>query len=268
MHICATPGLYFPIDPGANATIGGMVATSASGTTAVRYGTMKENVLSLEVVLADGRVIRTGRRSRKTAAGYDLTHLFTGSEGTSGVTTQVCLRLRGIPEVTRSATCAFTSFGVAIEAIIEIIQLGIPIVRIEFMDEHQVEACNRYSGIDKPVMPTLFFEFQGSHAQTQEQVERVRSVLDSYQASDFEWAIGDEDRKRLWKARHTALAAAKNLRAGAEVLITDVAVPISRLAQCIQATPAGHRPGESVRPDRRARGGWQFLRILCDGSER
>lgn len=229
-------GLYFPIDPGANATIGGMVATSASGTTAVRYGTMKENVLSLEVVLANGCVVRTGRRSRKTAAGYDLTHLFTGSEGTLGLITQVCLRLRGIPEVTRSATCTFATLGMAIESVIEIIQLSVPVTRIEFMDEHQVEACNRYSGLNKPVAPTLFFEFQGSEAETQEQVARVRSVLSDQGASDFDWATRPEDRNRLWKARHNALAAAKNLRAGAEVFITDVAVPISRLADCIKAT--------------------------------
>lgn len=229
-------GLYFPIDPGANATIGGMVATSASGTTAVRYGTMKENVLSLEVVLANGCVVRTGRRSRKTAAGYDLTHLFTGSEGTLGLITQVCLRLRGIPEVTRSATCTFATLGMAIESVIEIIQLSVPVTRIEFMDEHQVEACNRYSGLNKPVAPTLFFEFQGSEAETQEQVARVRSVLSDQGAGDFDWATRPEDRNRLWKARHNALAAAKNLRAGAEVFITDVAVPISRLADCIKAT--------------------------------
>lgn len=229
-------GLYFPIDPGANATIGGMVATSASGTTAVRYGTMKENVLSLEVVLADGSVISTGRRARKTAAGYDLTHLFTGSEGTLGLITQVCLRLRGIPEVTRSATCSFASLEKAIDAVIEIIQLSIPVTRVEFMDEHQVAACNRYSGLNKLVAPTLFFEFQGSQAETQEQVERARLVLHEHDASDFDWATLPQERSSLWKARHNALAAAKHLRAGAEVLITDVAVPISRLAECVKAT--------------------------------
>lgn len=229
-------GLYFPIDPGANATIGGMVATSASGTTAVRFGTMKENVLSLEVVLADGTVISTGRRSRKTSAGYDLTHLFVGSEGTLGIVTRVCLRLRGIPEVTRSATCAFATMSTAIDSVIEIIQLGIAVTRIEFVDELQIQACNRFSNLNKKVAPTLFYEFQGSEAETQEQIERVRSVLASHDAEDFEWATAAEDRAALWKARHTALAAAKSMRAGGEVFITDVAVPISRLADCILET--------------------------------
>lgn len=229
-------GLYFPIDPGANATIGGMVATSASGTTAVRYGTMKENVLSLEVVLADGTVVRTGRRPRKTAAGYDLTHLFVGSEGTLGIVTQACLRLHGIPEVTRSATCAFPTLAAAIESVIEIIQLGITVTRIEFVDELQIEACNRYSGMNKVVAPTLFFEFEGAQGETQEQIERVRAVVAEHGVADFEWATLAEERQWLWKARHAALAAAKNMRAGAEVLITDVAVPISRLADCIAET--------------------------------
>lgn len=229
-------GLYFPIDPGANATIGGMVATSASGTTAVRYGTMKENVLSLEVVLADGTVVRTGRRPRKTAAGYDLTHLFVGSEGTLGIVTQACLRLHGIPEVTRSVTCAFPTLAAAIESVIEIIQLGITVTRIEFVDELQIEACNRYSGMNKELAPTLFFEFQGAPGETQEQIERVRAVVTEHGVANFEWATLPEERQRLWKARHAALAAAKNMRAGAEVLITDVAVPISRLADCIAET--------------------------------
>jgi len=229
-------GLYFPIDPGANATIGGMVATSASGTTAVRYGTMKENVLSLEVVLADGTVVRTGRRPRKTAAGYDLTHLFVGSEGTLGIVTQACLRLHGIPEVTRSVTCAFPTLAAAIESVIEIIQLGITVTRIEFVDELQIEACNRYSGMNKELAPTLFFEFQGAQGETQEQIERVRAVVTEHGVANFEWATLPEERQRLWKARHAALAAAKNMRAGAEVLITDVAVPISRLADCIAET--------------------------------
>lgn len=229
-------GLYFPIDPGADATIGGMVATSASGTTTVRYGTMKENVLSLEVVLADGSIIRTGRRSRKTAAGYDLTHLFTGSEGTLGIITEVSLRLHGIQEVTRSATCTFKTLAEAIESVIEIIQLGVPVARIEFMDEYQVRACNRLSRINLPVAPTLLFEFHGSAVETEDHVQRVKSVLDDNGASDFAWATTPGDRKRLWSARHNALSAAKNLRPGAEVLITDVAVPMSRLADCITAT--------------------------------
>jgi D-lactate dehydrogenase (cytochrome) len=228
-------GLCFPIDPGANATLGGMVATSASGTTAVRYGTMKENVLSLEVVLADGSIIRTGRRSRKTAAGYDLTHLFIGSEGTLGLITEVCVRLHGIPEVTRTASCAFTTLASAIESVIEIIQLGIPVARIELMDEQQVGACNRYCRINMCVAPTLLFEFHGSAVETQDHVQRVKAVLDEHGAHDFQWATEPEDQRRLWKARHNALAAAKSLRAGCEVLITDVAVPISRLADCLTA---------------------------------
>lgn len=229
-------GLYFPIDPGANATIGGMVATSASGTTAVRYGTMKENVLSLEVVTADGTVVRTGRRPRKSSAGYDLTHLFTGSEGTLGIVTEICLRLYGVPEVTRSATCAFATLRDAIEAVIEIIQLGVAVTRIEFVDELQIEASNRHSNLHKAVAPTLFLEFQGSQDETEDQISRVQEIVSDHGATNFEWATLPEERQRLWKARHHALPAAKNMRAGAEVLITDVAVPISRLADCIDET--------------------------------
>ncbi len=229
-------GLFFPIDPGANATLGGMVATSASGTNAVRYGTMKENVISLEVVMADGSIIKTGRRPRKTSAGYDLTHLFIGSEGTLGIVTSVTLKLHGIPEVVRSATCAFQDLTSAVECVMTIIQLGIPVARIELMDEKQVEACNAFSNMTKPVMPTLFFEFHGTDVETEDHIERVKSVMEDYGVNDFDWATRPEDRSRLWAARHNALPAARNLRPGAEVLISDVAVPISRLADCIAAT--------------------------------
>lgn len=229
-------GLFFPIDPGADATIGGMAATRASGTNAVRYGTMRENVLSLKVVLADGRVIRTGRRARKSAAGYDLTRLFVGSEGTLGVITEITLRLYGIPEAMSAAVCAFPTVDDAVKATILIIQAGIPVSRIELADEAQIDAIRVYSKLDLDVKPQLFFEFHGSEAGVREQAGAVQAITGEFGGSDFDWATLTEDRNRLWQARHDAHYANMALRPGCRAWPTDVCVPISRLAECIAET--------------------------------
>ena len=229
-------GLFFPIDPGANATLGGMSATRASGTNAVRYGTMRENVLALEVVLADGSVIRTGTRARKSAAGYDLTRLFVGSEGTLGVITEVTLRVYGIPDAMSAAVCSFDSLGGAVDTVIETIQLGIPVARIELLDELMIRAVNQYSKLTLGELPTLFLEFHGTEAAVQEQAGMVAEIAREHGGHDFEWALKPEERSRLWKARHDAAWAALALRPGAVSLATDVCVPISRLAECILET--------------------------------
>lgn len=229
-------GLFFPIDPGADATIGGMTATRASGTNAVRYGTMRDNVLALTVVTADGRVVRTARRARKSAAGYDLTRVFVGSEGTLGVITEITLRLYGIPEAVSAAVCSFPGIEGAVDTVIETIQMGIPVARIELLDELQMEACNRYSDLEYPVAPTLFLEFHGSAAGVAEQAETVQTLATGNGAGDFQWATRTEDRNRLWQARHDAAYAALALRPGAGMWATDVCVPLSRLAECIRET--------------------------------
>lgn len=229
----APEGLFFPVDPGADATIGGMAATRASGTGAVRYGTMRENVLGLTVVLADGSVVRTGGRARKSAAGYDLTRLFVGSEGTLGVITEVALRLYGIPETIASATCAFETISGAVDAVIETVQLGIPVARIELLDEVQVEACNLYSGTDLPLQPALFVELHGSEAGTREQAEALAEIAARHGGTRFAWATSTEERNALWRARHEAYYAALNLVPGASGWVTDVCVPISCLAECL-----------------------------------
>ncbi|MFO1059871.1 MAG: FAD-linked oxidase C-terminal domain-containing protein [Dongiaceae bacterium] len=231
-------GLFFPIDPGADASLGGMAATRASGTNAVRYGTMRENVLGLTVVLADGRVIHTGGRARKSAAGYDLTRLFVGSEGTLGIITEVTLRLYGIPEAMSAAVVSFATIEGAVQTVIQTIQLGIPVARIELIDDVQMRAINRYSKLDYPEQPTLFFEFHGTERGVVEQAEQVGAIAEGHGAGGFQWATKAEDRNRLWQARHNAFYAALALRPGAKGWPTDVCVPISRLAECITAVKA------------------------------
>jgi len=226
-------GMFFPIDPGADASLGGMAATRASGTCAVRYGTMREAVLALEVVLADGRVIRTGSRARKSSAGYDLTKLFVGSEGTLGLITELTLRLHGVPEAISAATCAFERLEDAVNAVIQTIQMGVPVARIELLDEIQMDAINRYSDLDYPVQPTLFFEFHGSTHGVEEHAETVGGICAELGGGDFRWATQQEDRNKLWQARHDCYYAALALRPGAKGWATDVCVPISRLAECI-----------------------------------
>ena len=231
-------GLFFPIDPGADASIGGMAATRASGTNAVRYGTMRENVLALGAVLPDGCAIRTARRARKSSAGYDLTRLFVGSEGTLGVITEVTLRVYGIPEAISSAVCPFASVSGAVDTVIQTIQSGIPIARIEFLDDVQLDAVNKFSGLDYPVAPTLFLEFHGTEASVAEQARAVQDLAADNGGGDFQWATKTEERNKLWQARHDAAYAAKALRPGCTVWATDVCVPISRLAECIRETKA------------------------------
>jgi D-lactate dehydrogenase (cytochrome) len=229
-------GLFFPIDPGADASLGGMAATRASGTNAVRYGTMRENVMGLTVVLADGRIIKTGGRARKSSAGYDLTRLFVGSEGTLGIITEVTLKLYAIPEAISAAICRFETLKGAVDTVIATIQNAVPIARIELLNEVQIDAINKYSKLDYPLKPTLFLEFHGSPAGVAEQVEVVSALARNFGGSDFDWATTTEDRSRLWQARHDAAYAVANLRPGANIITTDVCVPISRLADCIQGT--------------------------------
>ena len=229
-------GLFFPIDPGADATLGGMAATRASGTNAVRYGTMRENTLAMTVVMADGRAIRTSRRARKSAAGYDLTRLMVGSEGTLGVITEVTVRLHGIPEAVSAAVCAFPDLAAAVNTVIAVIQAGVPVARIELLDEVQMKALNLYSKLSYREAPTLFFEFHGTDKGVVEQVETAQEFAAEFGGADFQWATKPEDRARLWQARHDAYFAALALRPGGKGMPTDVCVPISRLAECILET--------------------------------
>jgi len=232
-------GLFFPIDPGANATIGGMASTRASGTNAVRYGTMRENVLGLTVVTADGRIIRTGGRARKSSAGYDLTRLFVGAEGTLGVITEVQLRLYGVPEAISAAVCQFPDLGDAVNTVITAMQHGIPVARIELLDALQMEACIKYSKLEGfAAIPTLLFEFHGSEAGVREQAEAMEAIAGEHEGSAFQWATQPEERSRLWKARHNAYYAALALSPGRQAFSTDACVPISRLADCLLETRA------------------------------
>ncbi|SLN22615.1 putative FAD-linked oxidoreductase [Roseivivax jejudonensis] len=229
-------GLMFTVDPGADATLGGMAATRASGTNAVRYGTMRETVLGLEVVLADGTVIETGTRAKKSSAGYDLTHLFVGSEGTLGIITRLTLRLHGIPEQISAATAAFPSVAAAVDTVILAIQMGIPLARVELLDAVQMRGMAAYNpDLGLAEAPHLFLEFHGSPAGVEEQVAQFREIAEAQGAADFAWASRPEDRSRLWDARHNAYYAGKALRPGADSMVTDVCVPISALAECIAA---------------------------------
>ncbi|THD81205.1 FAD-binding protein [Aliigemmobacter aestuarii] len=231
-------GLMFPVDPGANATIGGMAATRASGTTAVRYGTMRDAVLGLEVVLADGRVIRTGTAAPKSSAGYDLTALFVGSEGTLGLITELTLRLHGQPEAISAAVCAFPGMAEAVDCVIATIQSGIPMARIEFLDDASVRACNAHAGMALPEVPHLLVEFHGSPAGVAEQAARFGELAEAFGSRGFQWADRTEDRTRLWKMRHNAYPAIVASRPGATAVVTDVCVPISRLAEAVAETQA------------------------------
>ncbi|MEA2487885.1 MAG: hypothetical protein QOF16_1539, partial [Actinomycetota bacterium] len=229
-------GLFFPVDPGADATLGGMTATGASGTMTVRYGAMRENVLSLRAVLSDGSVISTGRRARKSSAGYDLTHLFVGSEGTLGVITQVTLRVYGLPDAISGASCHFDSVSDAVGAVIATLQTGIPVARIEFLDDMAMKAMNDYSATTYPVAPSLFFEFHGSHAAVQEDARNVAEIVGEFGAMDFRAAIDQAERTKLLKALHESFYSSLALRPGARAITTDVCVPISELPGCIESS--------------------------------
>lgn len=229
-------GLFFPIDPGADASLGGMAATRASGTNAVRYGTMRENVLSLKVVMADGSIISTGHRARKSAAGYDLTHLFIGSEGTLGIIVELTLRLHGRPEAVSSARVYFDDIDGAVNTAIQTIQCGIPIARMELLDGAQMQAINRYSKTSYPEKVALFLEFHGSKSSVKEQAETVGEICTDHGGSGFEWTVYEEERRKMWDARHSAAYAAMAVKPSARAYATDVCVPISRLADCIRET--------------------------------
>ncbi|MGA2960251.1 MAG: FAD-linked oxidase C-terminal domain-containing protein [Candidatus Korobacteraceae bacterium] len=235
-------GLTFYVDPGGESTLGGMAATRASGTTTVRYGTMRDNVLALTVVMADGTIIKTGTRARKSSAGYDLTRLFVGSEGTLGIITNLTLRVHPLPEAVSAAVCSFPSVDSAVKTVIETIQFGASVARIELLDDAQMDAINKYSKTDYPVAPTLFFEFHGSSDRhVAEQAEFVQSIAEEHGAKGFQWATRLEDRDKLWEARHAAYYAAIALRPGSKGMATDACVPISRLAECIRETQEDNR---------------------------
>jgi D-lactate dehydrogenase (cytochrome) len=229
-------GLFFPIDPGADASLGGMAATRASGTNAVRYGTMRENILALKVVRADGEIITTGTRARKSSAGYDLTHLFVGAEGTLGIISELTIKLRGIPQSIAAGSCSFTSVQGACNATILAIQTGIPLARIELLNAAQVAACNAYSKLSLPETPLLLLEFHGTEADVAEQSKMFAEIAKECGGGSFEWATRQEDRTRLWQARHDAYWAVRGLRPGAQAVASDVCVPISRLAECVVET--------------------------------
>jgi D-lactate dehydrogenase (cytochrome) len=234
----AREGLFFAVDPGADATLGGMAATNASGTTTVRYGAMRENVLALKVVLADGRVIHTARRARKSSAGYDLTRLFVGSEGTLGVITEVTVRVHGIPEAIGGAICHFPDVGAAVDAVVMTLQTGIPVARIELLDELAIKSINDYSGLDYPIGPMLLMEFHGSAEGVAEQARNTGEIVAEHGATDYRSAVDNAERAKLWRARHDSYFASRALRPGGRAITTDVCVPISRLGECIRETRA------------------------------
>ncbi len=244
-------GVFFPIDPGADASLGGMASTRASGTNAVRYGTMRDNVLALKVVRGDGEIITTGTRAKKSSAGYDLTHLFVGAEGTLGIITELTIKLRGIPETIAAAACSFDSVRGACQATILAIQTGIPVARIELLNAEQVRACNAYSKLSLPETPLLLLEFHGSDNEVAEQSKNFSEIARECGGGDFTWTTRPEDRTKLWQARHDAYWAVKALRPGAGVVATDVCVPISRLADCVTETEADLKRLEPAVADRR-----------------
>ena len=231
-------GLFFPVDPGANASIGGMVSTRASGTTTIRYGAMTRNVLALQVVLADGRIVRLGTRAAKSSTGYDLVRLMVGSEGTLGIITEITLRLYGVPEAMTAAICSFPTLRGAVDAVVEIIQSGVSVARMEFLDEHQVRASNQYSNLSLPEQPTLFLEFHGTTDSIDSQTARAEEIAVSHGGTGFQWAAEQSERTRLWKARHSAYFAGRAFRPGSECLIADVCVPISALADAVSQARA------------------------------
>ena len=241
-------GLFFPVDPGADATLGGMTSTRASGTNAVRYGTMSDNVLMLTVVLPDGEIIKTGTRARKSAAGYDLTHLFVGAEGTLGIITEVTLRVQGVPEAIAAAVVGFSDFESAVQAVTQVRQISVPVARIEFLDEVMVQAVNKFAGLSLVEQPTLFLEFHGSNASVKENAELVGEIMRDLGGSDFKWAVNQEERTNLWTARHNAYYAGLAFRPGCRALTTDVCVPISRLAECIVETKRDLEDSSLVAP--------------------
>ena len=241
-------GLFFPIDPGAEAHLGGMASTRASGTTAVRYGTMKDAVLAMRVVLPSGELLTTSRRARKSSAGYDLTRLFVGSEGTLGIITELTLRLHPIPESIAGGVCRFPSITAACDAAITAIQCGIPLARVELVDEQQIAICNTYSKLNLPEQPTLFLEFHGSENSVQEQSARFAEIVADFGGSPFEWSTNPEDRSRLWKARHDMFWADKAYRPNSQVVVTDVCVPISRLAECVIETQKDIKESRLIAP--------------------
>lgn len=241
-------GLFFPVDPGADASLGGMASTRASGTTAVRYGTMKDNVLALKVVLANGEVITTSRRARKSSAGYDLTRLFVGAEGTLGIITELTLKLQAIPDAISAGVCSFPSVQAACDAAIAAIQVGIPVARVELLDEVKIRACNAYSRLSMSEKPTLFFEFHGSDTSVAEQAERFGEITREYHGRNFEWATDSAARSRLWQARHDAFWANASFRPGSRTVVTDVCMPISRLAECVTETKRDIEASNLVAP--------------------
>ena len=241
-------GLFFPIDPGANASLGGMTATRASGTNAVRYGTMKDNVIALEVVTPDGQIIKTANKARKSSAGYDLTRLMVGSEGTLGITTEITLKLYGIPEVIAGGRVSFPSVKDATDAVIMTVQTGIPVARIEFLDVAQVKAVNSYSKTNLPEAPLLLLEFHGSEKSVKEQSELFSEIASDFGGNDFEWTSNNEERNKLWKARHDAYWSCRSVRPEAEIYSTDVCVPISKLSDCITETIEDMEKNELIGP--------------------